>query len=174
MTCTPAFAAGHYVADFTETRTLAGMSEPLVLYGHLDFSPGKQLLWEINRPYHYSFEIRDQRIEETLPDGSRNTSPLDKTPWAEALFSLFSALFSGDANALSRYFAVTHDANGLILVPRSEMLAKSVNRITVVGTPVPQTVTIEEAGGNRTQLAFTPQGPLPPITAGAPASAGRQ
>ncbi len=159
----PALAAdaASYAAHFTETRTIVGMSRPLVLHGEIHFTPGKRLLWAVNKPYRYQFEIADGKIEETLPDGSRHSNPLAKTPWAEALFKLFSALFGGDPNALARYFKVSSSADGLVLVPRSEALAKWVARIVTVGKPVPRTVTIRESDGSATRLDFTMLGPTP-------------
>lgn len=159
----PALAAGTstYAAHFTETRTLAGINKPLVLSGEIRFTPGKHLLWAVDKPYSYRFEIAGGRIEETLPDGSRQSKPLAKTPWAEALFKLFSALFGGDPNALARYFEVSSNTQGLVLVPRSETLAKWVTRIVTVGKPVPHTVTIYESEGSDTRLDFTTLGPTP-------------
>ncbi|MGH8224666.1 MAG: LolA family protein [Gammaproteobacteria bacterium] len=166
---TSALAAGtsSYAAQFTETRTLAGMNNPLVLHGEIRFTPGKRLLWAVNKPYRYQFEIAGGEIEETLPDGSRQSKPLAKTPWAEALFKLFSALFGGDPNALARYFEVTSNAGGLVLVPRSAALAKWVARIVTVGKPMPRTVTIEDSDGSATRLDFSTLGPTPTTAAAA-------
>lgn len=156
-----AAAASSYAARFTETRTLPGMSRPLVLHGEIRFTPGKHLLWAVNKPYTYRFEIAGDKISETLPDGSRQGKPLAKTPWAEALFKLFSALFGGDPGALARYFEVSPNADGLVLVPRSATLAKWVTRIVTVGKPLPHTLTIHESDGGATRLDFTALGPRP-------------
>lgn len=157
----PAAGASSYAAQFTETRTLPGMSRPLVLRGEIRFTPGKHLLWAVNKPYSYRFEIAGNEITETLPDGSRQSKPLAKTPWAEALFKLFSALFGGDPGALGRYFEVSPSTDGLVLVPRSATLAKWVTRIVTVGKPLPHTVTIHESDGGATRLDFTVLGPRP-------------
>lgn len=156
-----AAGASSYDAQFSETRTLPGMSRPLVLHGEIRFTPGKHLLWAVNKPYTYRFEIAGDKITETLPDGTRQTKPLAKTPWAEALFKLFSALFGGDSDALARYFEVSPGADGLVLVPRSATLAKWVTRIVTVGKPLPHTVTIHGSDGGATRLDFTVLGPRP-------------
>lgn len=166
---TTAGAAGtSYSAAFRETRTLPEMQQPLVLHGEVTFIPGRRLEWTITRPYHYRLVISGGHIVEQLPDGSRHVGPIEKTPWASALFNLFSALFEGDTGALPRYFKVTHTDNGYVLVPRSEMLAHSVKRITVAGKPLPETVIIHAADGGSTRLDFHAYSP-PPATA---ASAG--
>jgi len=165
-------AQATYRATFTETRTLPSMKKPLVLHGDITFKPGKKLVWAIERPYKYRLIVQDGRIEEHLPGGGVNTGALSKTPWAAALFDLFSALFGGDEGALARYFHVNPTAQGFTLVPRSEVLARSVQRIAVTGKPLPATVTIEEANGSRTRLAFKATSPLPPVPATAAATSG--
>lgn len=168
-----AAASTPYSADFTETRSLQGSQQPLILHGHVAFLPGQRLDWAITRPYRYRLVVHDGRIEEHLPDGTVQTSALAKSPWAAALFDLFSALFTGNTDALARYFKVAPHAQGFDLVPRSKVLAQSVARIVVVGAPVPRTVIIEEADGGRTRIAFQAHSPLPPAgTEPAPADGG--
>jgi hypothetical protein len=163
-----ATAASPYAAKFTETRTLPGMTTPLVLSGTLRFTPGRRLLWAVEKPYTYRFKIADKTLTEVLPDGSKYRKPLAKTPWAEALFKLFSSLLGGDRHALARYFDLKSTAEGMILTPRSQVLAKFVTRIVAVGKPLPRTVTIVGSDGGKTRLDFVP---LKPISLPAPASA---
>lgn len=165
-------APATYRARFTETRTLPAVKQPLVLHGRIEFRPGKRLVWAIEKPYRYRLVVHDGRIAEHLPDGTVNTHALSKTPWAQALFDLFSALFGGDSAALSRYFHVERTADGFTLAPRSEVLARSVKRIAVTGRPLPDTVTIVEADGSRTRLAFQATSPLPPAASAAAAATG--
>lgn|GEM_PF-3392268 len=161
-----------YRARFTETRTLAAVKQPLVLHGNVEFRPGQRLVWAIDKPYRYRLVVHDGRLAEHLPDGTVHKHPLSKTPWAQALFDLFSALFGGDSSALSRYFHVDRTADGFTLVPRSEVLAHTVKHIAVTGRPLPDTVTIVEADGSRTRLAFQATSPLPPAATAAAAATG--
>lgn len=165
-----AAAPANYSARFTETRTLPGVKQPLVLHGTVSFRPGQRLVWAITAPYRYRLAIQAGRIEEQLPDGTTQSGPLAKAPWAAALFELFSALFGGDTGALARYFEVTQTAGGFVLVPRSKVLAQSVTRIAVTGRPVPEAVAIQEASGGRIELRFDAHSPLPAVAA--PATAG--
>ncbi|MDN5864527.1 MAG: outer membrane lipoprotein carrier protein LolA [Gammaproteobacteria bacterium] len=162
---TAATAAAPYTANFTETRTIPGMTTPLVLHGTIRFTPGRHLLWAIEKPYSYRFEIADGTLTEVLPDGSRKTEPLEKTPWAQALFKLFSSLLGGDPHALARYFDLEPTDQGMILTPRSQVLAKWVTRIVAVGKPMPHKVTIVGSDSGKTVLEFTPLKPLPPPAA---------
>ncbi|MGH8161071.1 MAG: LolA family protein [Gammaproteobacteria bacterium] len=165
-----ATSAAPYAARFTETRSIPGMKKPLVLRGTIRFTPGRHLLWEVEKPYTYRFEIANKTITEILPDGSKQTKPLAKTPWAQALFKLFSSLLGGDPHALARYFDLKPNAHGMILTPRSKVLAKWVTRIVAVGKPLPREVTIVGSDGGETKLEFTP---LKPIQLPAPTTAGR-
>ncbi|MDN5873930.1 MAG: outer membrane lipoprotein carrier protein LolA [Sinobacteraceae bacterium] len=161
-----ATAAAPYAAHFTETRTIPGMTTPLVLHGTIRFTPGRHLLWAIEKPYRYRFEIADGTITEALPDGSHSSKPLNKTPWAQALFKLFSSLLGGDPHALGRYFDLNPTAEGMILTPRSKVLAKWVTRIVAVGQPLPHKVTIVGSDGGQTVLNFTPIATPAAATAG--------
>ncbi len=164
-----ATAAAPYVARFTETRSIPGMKTPLVLHGTIRFTPGRHLLWAIEKPYTYRFEIAGKTIVQVMPDGSRKTEPLEKTPWAQALFKLFSSLLGGDPHALARYFDLKSTARGMILTPRSKVLAKWITRIVAVGKPLPREVTIVGSDGGETRLEFTP---LKPVSIPAPATGG--
>lgn len=155
-------------ATFTEARTLPGINQPLVLHGRLRFTPGQHLSWVIQQPYRYRLEISGDTITQVMPDGTRKARPLSKTPWAQALFKLFSGLFSGDKHALARYFDIVKKADTVVLTPRSEILAKWVTRITARGEPLPREVTIEQSDGSQTHLTLTPIGKTPAI---APAAA---
>lgn len=163
-------AAATYSAQFTETRALPGVATPLELQGRVEFQPGKRLEWTITRPYSYRLVIRDGRIDERLPDGTAQDRPLGRTPWAAALFNLFNALFGGDRGALERYFAVTPRPDGFVLVPRSQTLAKSVQRIVVTGKPLPVSLRIDETGGGSVELRFKIRTPLPATAAEPPAT----
>ena len=162
-TTTAASATTPLVARFTETRTIPGVKQPLVLHGTLRFIPGRELLWAIKKPYRYRFEIADNEIREVMPDGTHKREPLEKTPWAKALFKLFSGLFSGDSHALARYFDIDKKAHALVLTPRSKVLAKWVTRITAHGRPLPHEVIIEQSDGSRMRLALTPVGKVPVV-----------
>ncbi|MGH8273251.1 MAG: LolA family protein [Gammaproteobacteria bacterium] len=151
-----------YAAHFIERRSIPDMKQPLVLSGTIRFTPGRHLLWAVEKPYHYRFEIAGKTIEQTLPDGSQKREALAKTPWAAALFKLFSALLGGDPQALTRYFDLTRSGDKRVLIPRSRVLAKWVTRIVAVGAPLPHTVTIVGVDGAETRIEFTPIGEAPP------------
>jgi hypothetical protein len=152
-----------FVANFTETRTIPGVKQPLVLHGKLQFTPGRHLLWAVTKPYSYRFEIAGKHINEVMPDGSHKSEALAKTPWAQALFKLFSGLFSGDTHALARYFDIDKKAHALVLTPRSKVLAQWVTRITARGRPLPHKVIIEQSDGSRMRLELTPVGKVPVV-----------
>jgi hypothetical protein len=156
-----ATSAAPYAARFTETRSIPGMKTPLILHGTIRFTPGRHLVWAVKKPYTYRFEIAGKTLTETLPDGSRQSKPLAKTPWAQALFKLFSSILGGDPHALARYFDLQPTAEGLTLTPRSKVLAKWITRIVAVGKPLPRTVTIVGSDGGKTRLDFTPISKFP-------------
>lgn len=148
--------ANTIAAHFTETRTIEGIEQPIVLRGVVRFTPGTHLSWTVTSPYRYRLEIEAGQIKQIMPDGTVKKQPLSEVPWAASLFKLFSGMFGGNHEALKRYFEIARKANKLLLTPRSKVLAKWVARITVVGRPLPRRVTIEQSGGGRTRLTFTP------------------
>lgn len=166
-----ASAPAPYAAHFVERRSLPDMNQPLVLSGTIRFTPGKHLSWAVEKPYRYRFDISGKTIEETLPDGTRKKTPLEETPWAEALFKLFSALLGGDPGALEHYFDLARSGDKRVLTPRSKALGKWVSRIVAVGNPLPRRVTIVSGDGGKTRIEFTPIGQTAPHPHASPAAA---
>ncbi len=162
----PAVAAAPdaFAADFVQTRTLPGFDKPLVSHGRMRYSAGGGFHWEISKPYHYVFDMRDGQAREELPDGTRRVLEPDQTPWLKAVERLFVGALSGDRGHLERYFSVTvevlDEGRQVTLVPRPGAMAKVIKRIEVTEAAPgrPRHLVIDEVSGARMDVRFTPDG----------------
>lgn len=155
-------AADRFAATFVQTRTLPGFKQPLVSHGVLRFSRDGGFHWEITRPYHYVFEMRDGQAREVLPDGTRRVLKPGQTPWLKAVQHIFVSALSGDRSQLTRYFHVRMKklAQGrhVTLTPKPGAMAKVIQRIEVTESAPghPQHLVIDEASGGHMDIRFTP------------------
>ena len=151
-----------FAAKFVQTRTLPGFDKPLVSHGEMRFSADGVFHWQIDKPYHYVFEMRGDTAREELPDGTRRTLKPDQTPWLKAVQRMFVGALSGDQARLKRYFEVTirplDDGRHVTLVPRPGAMAKVVQRIEVTETAPgqPRHMVLEEVSGAHMDIRFTP------------------
>lgn len=158
----PAPAASAFAAHFVQTRTLPDFDQPLVSHGQMRFSAGQGFRWEIDKPYHYVFEMRDGQAHEQLPDGTRRALKPDQTPWLKAVERLFVGALSGDQARLKRYFSVDvrplDDGRHVTLVPRPGAMDEVIRRIEVTESRPghPRRLVIDEVSGARMDVRFTP------------------
>ncbi len=158
----PAPAATAFAAHFMQTRTLPDFDKPLVSHGRMRFSATQGFHWEIDKPYHYVFEMRDGQASEQLPDGTRRELKPDQTPWLKAVERLFVGALSGDQARLERYFSVDaqplDDGRQVTLVPKPGAMDKVIRRIQVTETRPghPRRLVIDEVSGARMDVRFTP------------------
>lgn len=163
FTATAADAPQGFAAPFVQTRTLPGFDEPLVSHGEMHFSADGGFHWQINKPYHYAFDMRGDEAQEELPDGTKRTLKADQTPWLKAVQRMFVGALSGNQTQLSRYFEVEitklADGRRMNLVPKPGAMAKVVKRIQVTETAPgqPRHMVIDEVSGAHMDIRFTAQ-----------------
>ena len=151
-----------FAAKFVQTRTLPGFDKPLVSHGEMRFGTDGTFHWQIDKPYHYVFEMRGDKAREELPDGTKRTLKPDQTPWLKAVQRMFVGALSGNQAQLQRYFEVTikplDDGRHVTLVPKPGAMAKVVRRIEVTETAPgqPRHMVLDEVSGARMDIRFTP------------------
>ncbi len=156
---------GVFAATFVETRTLPGFDQPIVSHGVLRFSRDGGFHWEITKPYHYVFEMRDGRAHEVLPDGTRRTLEPRQAPWLEAVQRIFVGALSGNHDAVARYFDVKVKplASGrhVTLIPKPGAMARVIRRIELTESAPghPRHLVIDETSGGHMDIRFTPIDP---------------
>lgn len=145
-------------ADIVQHKFLPDFDDDIVSHGRIEVTPGEHLLWAIERPYRYAFELGPQGATETLPNGETRHMDTADAPWLNVIETIFESTLRGDTNELSEHFRVsTGDAaDTRVLVPLSSAMASVIERIEVEHDAEnhPQTVTIAETSGGRLVIDF--------------------
>lgn len=146
--------------DFTQTRTLAAMKQPLVSTGSLVFFRDAGALWRIDTPYRATWIMRDSGMVEIDAEGHRVAGKGSQGARGAAEVSkMMRAMFSGDLSALYSQFDVqaqgTTSRWTLQLTPSQPQIAQVIRGLTISGGEFVQVLRIEFASGDATRFDFT-------------------
>jgi len=149
--------------EFEQTKTLAGFRNPLVSHGDFLVARGQGVAWHTTRPFESTLVVTKTRVFTRAPDGSTaNALDAAAEPGLREVNELVFALLSADLDTLAARFELRGEAVGaqgwkLALVPRDAQLAKVLARVALEGDRNVQSVRIEEARGDATQIRFAHQ-----------------
>jgi outer membrane lipoprotein-sorting protein len=157
--------------EFEQTKTLKGFRNPLVSRGEFLVARGQGVWWHTRQPFETTLVVTRTRLFTRNADGSAsNLVDAQAEPGLQQVNSLIFSLLAADPEALADKFAVDAQPVGadgwtLVLTPRDANLAKFLVRATLAGTRDVQTVRIDEARGDATQIRFSHQVPSAALTA---------
>ena len=146
-------------AEFTQTQTLAALDKPAVSRGKLVFAREQGVLWQVLEPYQTTYIFRDTQVLEIDANGKRTVRDSRTLAGMRQVTQLMRAMLSGDLSGLYSQFRVT--ASGataqwrLQLQPDQPQLAQAIKGITLSGGNFLQSLHIDLANGDATQLDFT-------------------
>ena len=127
--------------------------------------------WHTQQPFESTLVVTKTRLFTRNPDGSTNNlMDAQAEPGLQQVNALIFSLLAADPEVLADKFDVVAQpvgANGwtLTLTPRDANLAKFLVRATLAGERDVQTVHIDEARGDATQIRFSHQVPSAALTA---------
>lgn len=144
---------------FTQEKRVQGFRNPLRSSGDFLLSRERGVVWNTRKPFASTLVLTPAQLSMRQADGTRQALPGTGGRAATLANSLMLALVAGDVAALSTRFTLAESlrADGtwtLVLVPREAALRKAIVRIELTGATHVDTVRIDEAGGDRTDLAF--------------------
>ncbi|MCK9684292.1 LolA family protein [Scleromatobacter humisilvae] len=151
--------------EFEQTKTLKGFRNPLVSRGEFLVARGQGVWWHTKLPFESTLVVTRTRLFTRNADGSASDLvDAQAEPGVKQVNELIFSLLAADPEALADKFAVVAQpvgANGwtLALTPRDANLAKFLVRATLAGERDVQTVRIDEARGDTTQIRFSHQVP---------------
>ena len=147
-------------AQFTQTQTLSAMKQPLVSTGTLVFYRERGVIWRVLTPYKATFVITDTGVTEVDANGKRvGTRSAQGVRGVAQVSKMMRAMLGGDVSALYSQFDV--DAEGspsqwtLNLKPNQPQLAQAVKGLQMKGGAFLQSLRIDLANGDVTQIDFT-------------------
>lgn len=150
---------------FSETKTMAALSEPLVLSGRLSYVRGGRIEKAVASPYRERTTIEgDTMTVESPARGESRRYALRGSPAAWAFAEGLRATLGGDLVTLERYYRISFGGSAgdwtLELAPRDEAMARYVRSIGFRGRRADITqIAIHEAGGSTTLMTIRPDGP---------------
>ncbi len=151
--------------EFEQTRTLQGFRNPLVSHGEFLVARGRGVWWHTRQPFESTLVVTKTTLYTRAPDGtSTNVMDAQTEPGLRQVNEIVFSLLSGDIDALSDRFDVCARSAGATgwsatLVPRDPSVAKFVARVLLAGDRYVQSVRLEEARGDSTQIRFSHQVP---------------
>ena len=146
--------------EFSQEKQVAGFRNPLRSQGRFVVARERGVIWTTLKPFPSEMVITAERILSKQRDGTTRVE-LDarQQPAMRSVNAIMFALMSGDVQALSSQFNVeaTREGHGwrLKLTPKSAMLAKAFQSLTLQGDRYVRQVEIIEANQDRTRIQFT-------------------
>jgi hypothetical protein len=157
--------------EFEQTKTIKGFRNALVSHGEFMVARGQGVWWHTQQPFESTLVVTRTRLFTRAADGSTsNVMDAQTEPGLREVNELVFSLLSADLDALGDRFAITAQAVGasgwtLTLVPRDANVAKFLKGATLAGDRYVQSVRIDEARGDSTQIRFAHQAPSPALSA---------
>ena len=157
--------------EFEQSKTLKGFRNPLVSKGEFLVARGQGVWWHTQQPFESTLVVTKTRLFTRNADGSAgNLMDAQDEPGLQQVNELIFSLLSADLDALADKFAIVAQPVGaagwtLALTPRDPNLAKFLVRATLAGERDVQSVRIEEARGDTTQIRFSHQVPSAALSA---------
>ena len=156
--------------EFEQTKTLKGFRNPLVSRGEFMVARGQGVWWHTQQPFETTLVVTRTRLFTRNPDGSASAlADAQAEPGLQQVNELIFSLLAADLDALADKFTVVAQAVGiagwtLVLTPRDPDIARFLVRATLAGERDVQSVRIDEARGDATQIRFSRQVPSAGLT----------
>jgi outer membrane lipoprotein-sorting protein len=151
--------------EFEQAKTLKGFKNPLVSKGEFLVARGQGVWWHTQKPFESTLVVTKTRLFARNADGSANDLvDAQAEPGVRQVNELVFSLLAADLDVLVDKFDVVAQPVGaagwtLVLTPRDANLARFLARATLAGERDVQSVRIEEARGDATQIRFSRQVP---------------
>jgi hypothetical protein len=162
--------------QFEQTKTITGFHNALASHGEFLVARGQGVWWHTQQPFESTLVVTKSRIFTRAADGtSANVMDAQAEPALRQVNELVFSLLSADLDALATRFSIEGQSVGatgwtLTLTPRDANVAKFLAKATLTGDRFVQSVRIDEARGDSTQIRFSRQASSDTLT---PADAAR-
>ena len=151
----PKILCGH----FEQSKQLTGLKKAMVSNGRFCVVADKGVLWRTLEPFPNT--VRLTRDEIVHLQGNRVAMRLDakQEPAVRMINSVLFALLAGDLGQIEKLFEIDgaiSDKNWRVtLKAREPGLARAISSVALDGSAHVKSITINEAGGDRTSILFS-------------------
>jgi outer membrane lipoprotein-sorting protein len=150
---------GQQRGNFSQEKTIAKLSKPLLATGNFIYIPERGLLWSIEKPYASDTLISQKLMVQSVKGKVILKTDATNQPGYLAVSRIFMALISTDIKALEKDFRIAGKIDGsswqLILTPKSGLFANFAKTITIRGEKHLQQISIAEKNGDSTNYHFS-------------------
>jgi len=145
--------------EFTETKQLALLAEPLVSRGVMAFTPPDRLRWEVREPEPSVLRVAGDVVELERRGARTRRLDLALEPGARGLVDAVRLLLIGDAAGLERAYALSFTEESaawrIALEPRDAAQRRVITRLELSGAgDSARELRLEFANGDRSQVTF--------------------
>jgi hypothetical protein len=142
---------------FVQKRYLSGLEKPLESSGDFLFARGIGIEWHTVRPFDSRFVLTHDTMTQQDEGGEAVRISASDQPALTVVSRVFFALFALDYDALSQDFRMAGLENGkqpwqLLLLPKTAALRSVFKQATISGDATVQTVILDDANGDSTQI----------------------
>jgi len=146
-------------ADFSQQRTISGMSQPLNSSGNLLIAQKKGLWWQQEKPFTLTLLLTENRMVQTLSGQPPQVVTAESNPQMFQFNALLTALFQADQQVLEHNFTLNFSDQGqgawqLILTPKTSPLNRLFRTITLNGREYLNLIDINDMQGDETHVRF--------------------
>ncbi len=135
--------------SFTQKKNIAGLPLPLQSAGLFNYSKQEGVVWRTTEPLQSVLNISTAGLR--FDNGAA-------VPGSSVLAETLLGIFTGDLSNLAQYFSTEVSGEPadwkIVLTPQSKMVAEQVTQITMTGADFTEHITIDEAGGDATEIAL--------------------
>ncbi|WP_237736831.1 outer membrane lipoprotein carrier protein LolA [Delftia acidovorans] len=143
--------------QFTQLKTVQGFRQPLKSSGDFVVARGKGIAWQVRQPFASTLIVRPDSLLSRGADGSTAVQMrAQDEPVLRTINAMLFSVVSADLAQLTHYFEVSGQVQGagwrLHLVPRDPVLAQWLQAVDLSGQQFVQSVQLQEARGDRSQI----------------------
>jgi hypothetical protein len=148
-------------ASFTERKTVAALTDPVIETGRLAYRRPDYLEKVTLPPARETLVVKGNHLTLTVGDEAPRLLDLDQAPPIRALVDTVRGTLAGDLPALQRAYTVTMtgSVNGwrLTLVPREADVAQFLRQVVIAGAGAAlHSVSIAQANGDSSVMTIVP------------------
>lgn len=144
------------VSEFTQIRKIAALKQPVVSHGRVVFARGRGVIWQIERPYRYTYVLGSRKIAEIKANGERLEREPREVPGMAQASRVFEALLRADLSFLREQFHSelkgSRQAWVAELLPREAAAAGVVGRLVLKGGRQVNEIEFVETNGDSTVI----------------------
>ena len=144
--------------QFSQTKTLSGVSKKLNSEGFFIVDKGKGVIWVTEKPIYQTLKVSESGIRIGNKTGVLMNLDARSEPSVKYINELVMAIFSGDMSALENLFNDSGDVSAkgwtLELTPKN-MSSTFFKKITIVGGSAISRITFVSKEGDITEVVFS-------------------